>query len=319
MKKRLIFIFLCSFLFAGCSKVENNTPSTNEIIWGDINFEVDEPELTPPPSIVERKDEINVSEYYKVLPINASKEVASSYLADIANNRCRIHRLKLNDVYFDINEIGNMNNYSYDVIDNIFNLNIETLEQEKIDIKVAQLYDGDTFMLNQEAADEYVSILEEYLSEYENNKTQSYLEYGGHYTYDKYVDFLENNNNLKHDISMYSKNQVLLLLQDIFKLEPSTVDTLIGSDSCNDIEYSRENAYELTHYYFGKTVDNKSIEIGVKRNTQGVFAFMVTYPKDIVLDNMGNVYFSPLMIINFAQNNYYQLAESYDDYIKYSN
>lgn len=316
IKQNKLITLLCITLlfFGGCSQPQNNV-TNNEIIWGDIDFDANPVEKIEYPSLTERKEEIDINEYYQVIPIKITKEIESGQLADIKNDRYKIDRIQLNNVYFDINEIANTNDYNIEIKDGILNLDIKMENNKTIQIKLAQIYEGNSVVIEDELVAVLSEIIDEYKNLYKDNNKQSYLEYGGYYTYDKYVDFLNENPLLKHDITNYSAEQVLALMQNIFKLDDSITNNLIGTRLGNDIEYSRELAYFVTDIYFGNLDSNNKIELAIKRNGDAVFAFMVTYPNNINVNEEGNTYFSPLMIINFAQNNYYQLAETYIDYL----
>lgn len=318
MKNKILYIltlFIFSASLAGCSE------STDEesVVYGDINENIEyNKEDSLKPSAVERKDKVDINDYFLKIPISITQEKVSSTLPDVYGNNYNIDRIQLNNVYFDINEIANKNNYNYFVEDGFFKINVPIEEEKSISISVAQIASGDTYTIPDDSQREISNIIEEYREIYENTQNQTSDEYGDYYTYSEYINYLNNHEEYKKDITVYDKTQILELLLNIFDLSDYTVDDFLSNNNCQMIEYS--TWYEVTNNYYSAKDSDYALTISVRRNTEGVFATLIKYPYNCTVDNIsGEDYFTPAMIVNFAQNNYWQSAESYNDYVERNN
>lgn len=310
MKLKLIIAFLLCLLLVGCNKND-----TEEVVFGDIDETATYGSDVPLESLVKRKDKFNVSDYFQKIPMTITSDVVKSELPDVYNNVYKIDRIQLNNVYFDMNEIANQNVYNYYIDNGFFKLDIVVGESKSINITVAQISNEDTNLIDEDSSEYITDIVNEYEDIYLNDPNQVSDEYGSYYTYDKYIDFFNEHENLKKDISIYDKNDILQFIIDMYGLK-YTPEDFLSNENCGSNEYS--DWYEVTHDFWLANSDKENIDtkITVKRNTDGVFVFMVEYPKDFTIDEItGKDYFTPNMIVNIAQNNYYQLAESYDNFI----
>lgn len=150
-------------------------------------------------------------------------------------------------------------------------------------------------------------------------KTNHQMSMDNIYTYKDYVDFIDDNENLKQDLSVYAPEQVLQLAIDIFELDKTVEDFTINSNAAEQ-EYS--DFYMVEHnFYCREEIDGieRLTDISVKRTASGDFLFMTQYDMNTNADYKGEIAFTPTMIINIAQNNYYQKAETFAQYIKREN
>lgn len=316
IKSKLLIILLVCLILSGCS---NTKEPEDEIIYGEIDETKNYyPEEDPLPSLTERVDKLDIKDYYIKVPLNITKEVVQSTLPDFSGTEYFIERIQLNGVYFDINEIANMSNYNYYVDDKgIFNIIIPYGDIQYIEVELAEIYDGDTFIVSDEDYRQLRNIMTEYTDIYQESKEQISSEYGSYYTYPPYVEFLNSHENFKKDISVYDSESILELLIDIFNIDGCKTDDFLTST--NPIQFEYSTWYEITNKFYTSKEDGYIIELAVKRNANGVFAWKIKYPVDATLDNYGEDYYTPDMIINFAQNNYQQLAETYNRYVEREN
>lgn len=315
MRKKLLLSSLALMLFiSGCSSTQN---SSEEVVYGDINetIEYDNKDDDPKPSAVERKEALSINDYFYKIPISITQEKVSSQLPDIYGNYYDIDRIQLNGTYFDINEIANKTYYSYFVEDGLFKMNIPINETKSINISMAQIFSGDSYVISDDATREISNIILEYREIYENTQNQVSGEYGDYYTYSEYVDYFNNHEEYKQDITIYDDEQILELLLQVFNLQDYTTNDFLSNPNCETLEYS--TWYNVTNNFYSSKNEDYALVLSVRRNTNGVFATMVTYPYNYTVDKLtGEDYFTPAMIINFAQNNYQQLAESYSSYVE---
>lgn len=317
MKKlKFLSLLIIPMILCSCSSNQN---STEEVVWGDINTDIDYTENNVAlPSAVDRKEKIDIHDFFLKIPISITQEKVRNNLPDIYGNQHQIERIWFNDIAFDINEIANMSNYDYYVDNGLFKMDIPWDENSFIQIEIAQIANGDTYMLDEESNRLLNNIILDYREIYENTQNQVSGEYGNYYTYSEYVDFLNNNENLKKDITVYDNDQILDLCFEIFDMSDYDKSDFLSSDNGSLLEYS--TWYEITNNFYSAKDENYATVLTVKRNTSGVFVVKVKYPYDCTIDSVtGKDYFTPSMIVNFAQNNYQQLAESYEKYVERTN
>lgn len=314
--KLMPLIFIPFLLLTACSRANE---TTEDIIWGDINTEIDYTENNIDlPSAVDRKEKIDIHDYFIKIPISITQEKIESMLPDIYGNNHKIERIWLNNVAFDINEIANMSNYDSYISDGIFKMDIPWTEDSFIQIEVAQIASGDTYKLDEESNRLLNNIILEYREIYENTQNQVSGEYGNYYTYSEYVNFLNDNEDLKKDITVYDNDQILDLIFEIFDMTGYEKSDFLASDNGSLLEYS--TWYEVTNNFYSAKDANYAMVLSVRRNNSGVFVTKVKYPYNCTIDNTtGKDYYTPSMIINFSQNNYQQLAESYEKYVERTN
>lgn len=312
MKIKLVFALILCLLLTSCGF---NKENSEEIIYGDINEDIEYSDGTHLESLVARKDKLEVSDYFKKIPIEITQDVVKSQLPDAYGNVYNIERIQLNNVYFDINEIANQNVHDYYIEDGFLKLNINLGETDAINIQVAQISNEETNIIDIDSLEILNEIINEYETIYEEDPNHVSGEYGNFYTYSKYVDFFNEHEEFKKDISIYDRKDILQFIIDMFGLKYSPNDFL-SNERCTAEEYS--DWYEVTNDYWLANSDDIGYEtkITVKRNSDGIFVIMARYPHDFTVDSVtGKDYFTPTMIINLAQNNYYQLAENFDDYV----
>ena len=308
--KTILPVFFCFLFLSACSSKED----TNNIVWGDINESATYIQETKPlPSLVERVDKLDIKEYFSIIPIQITEEAVSGELPDRSGAKHKIFRIQLNGIYFDINEIASRTAYDYFVNEGKFCFKVP-VNDGMIEGTIAQIAAGNTFTVTDEAARNINNIKIEYRDIYENAQNQVSGEYGNFYTYSEYVNYLNDHETLKKDITIYDKEQILDFLLDIFNPEEYTAEDFISTDNCTMLEYSEW--YEVTNSYYSAKNSDYAIVLSIRRNQEGVFAYMVKYPYQATIDKItGEDYFTPSLIVNFSQNTYQQLAESYEKQI----
>lgn len=306
MKKKLIIPLLFALLLTACGQQEPE----EEIIFGDIDMTTDYTKSDfQAPSAVTRKEELPLDNIFFKMQLSETEEMKTGTLPTIAGDEYQINRVQYNGVYFDINQIANKTDYSISVDNGIVNLTIPR-ENGVIKSSVAQIADASLVKegesLGEEDFEEILGIIEEYNEIYANTENQSSNKYGYYYTYDKYVDWLNNHSSAKYNITMYSPAQVLKMAIDIFGINKSEDDFYINTNA-DLLEVS--DWYRVIMSFRYEKEGEDTIEIAVKSSPDGIFLFMTEYTPGMNVDENGNIYFTPTMIINIAQNNYCQLAE----------
>lgn len=321
--KRKIFLLIATvltFSLTGCSivSIDNNTEENVE--FGEIDetreYIIDTDTLMP--SLVERVEQINIFDNFSKIPINITQDIVEGSLPNNYGVNHNIHRVQLNNIFFDINEIAINNDYVAYTTRGFYEI-VVPWEEDEIVVDLAQLSNENTYTLNDEATRLLNNIEQEYYETYEDSKHQNSGEYGGVCTYKKYVDFLNENPEYLKDINVYNEYQVLDLVFDVFDMEEEGYDKtkMLSTANYANMEYSDWYSAEFSYF---STKEGRNTCIVVKRNDKGLFAIKATYPKDCTIDRFtGEDYFTPTMIINFATNNYNQKSETYNDYVERMN
>lgn len=317
MKKKNIIATMLFMVVAlsGCS----NGPVDEDVVYGEIDTSKQyTSEDYQAPSPVERREMIDINDYFIKVPMNETAEKASSWLYDTKQQKRNIDRYQFNGVYFDVNEVASNTDYRLGVRNGVVEI-IISKEGNPIVASVAQISDKNTNLMSYDQTLQLDEIAIKYKEEYEKVENQSSNEYGYIYTYKDYVDFIDANENLKQDLSVYAPEQVLQLAIDIFELDKTVEDFTINSNAAEQ-EYS--DFYMVEHnFYCREEIDGveRLTDISVKRTSSGDFLFMTQYDMNANADYKGEIAFTPTMIINIAQNNYYQKAETFAQYIKREN
>lgn len=317
--KKIFSIILSSIVLFSLSGCGNKAQDYEDVPFGDIDTSKDYKEesiLTP--SLVDRKEEIDIHDYFIRIPIEITQDVVDGKLPDLYDGKHNINRIQLNGVYFDINEIAINKNYKMGISDGIFQITIPQGEgNTPIVTSVAQIASGETDEMTYEEIMEYTDIIYEYQELYNNDEHKYTDEYGDYYTYNKYVDWMNNHENSKKNIVMYSPNQVKQFVLETLNLTEYNIDDFSINSSMNQFEYSEW--YDIPFFMQYEGEDGLMIDISVKKNTDGVFLIMTSYPYGANINVDDNVYFSPTMIINIAQDNYYEIGETFQSYVEKDN
>lgn len=308
MKKIFLPMLLSVFILTSCGQEPHEEEN---IVFGDIDTTKEYVKNDyQAPSAVPRKEEVNIKDTFTKIPIVITEEIKTGKLPTLAGDKYDIERVQLNGVYFDINQIANKTEYNMEISDGILHLSIPRENGTTITSKIAQIADAtyltDDKQLDESEYDEVIQISQEYADIYAQTENQASDEYGNYYTYEKYVNWLSENEKAKFNITMYSPQQILNWALELFKLDKDVGDFYVNTSP--DLSEASD-WYRVVLSYRYEMQGEDTIEIAVKQCPDGIFLIMTQYAAGENIDENGELYFTPTMIINIAQNNYFQLAQ----------
>lgn len=309
MKKNIFTILLFILMLTSCGKeaVDNE----EDVPFGDIDttkeYVIKDYQA---PSAVIRKKGPDIRAFFPLIPLNETDEMVSAPLKAVTGDEFTVERFQFNGVYFDVNQVANQHSYKLGLSDGIVQIIIPNEKGNPVVASVAQIADSSVNdkELSYSEIQEVADIVDEYNNIYMNTENQDSDEYGNFYTYDKYVEWMDSHEKSKYNISMYSPEQILSYAIEIFGIDKKTEDFYINTNA-ELLECSDWYRVRMSFRYENNTDD--IIEISLKTSTEGVFLFMTTYPYGSNTDSSGNIIYTPTMIINIAQDNYFQIAEDY--------
>lgn len=318
-KKKIMFVVLFLIILSMCS-CSSNKDSWDNGEFGEIDENKEYPKTRPKSveSLVERKEEYDIWDYYGKIPISISDKQAGS-LPDITGNEFSIERFNMNGVSFDINSIAVSAGYN-DYVDDMGIYHLD-LSNGDASMMVAQIAQGDTSILNnllkenEEVYLQYMRIVDEYNDIYDENNNARRSDFGGVYTFAKMIEFIDEHPELRKDYLAYSIEQRFNLIKDTFGLnEELSIDNVFYNDSAYLVDYS--DWYESLDS-FAMLGDEYETKIVVKRTEEGVFAFLTKWKSDSnIHPETGDLMYSPTMLVNFSRNEHWQVEEGRDAFVE---